>query len=148
MPGQESQSLFSGYRLDDQATLAEVRQVHDATGELLDPHSAIGTAAARRVATGGAPMIALATAHPAKFPDAVARATGQRPALPPQLADLFEREERFLPLAADPALLKAEIRGQIAMKGGGMRVDGHCRWRSPARVPLACRRVILGTARR
>jgi threonine synthase len=64
------------------------------TGELLDPHTAIGLAAARRD-TGNAPMVTLATAHPAKFPAAVQAATGVHPDLPARLADLMTRTERY-----------------------------------------------------
>jgi threonine synthase len=93
--------LFSGFRLDDPGTLEEIRRTHEETGELVDPHSAIGLAAAR------------ATAHPAKFPDAVEKATGRRPELPPRLADLFEREERCASLPNDVARLKQEIRNRV-----------------------------------
>lgn len=79
------------------------------TGQLLDPHTAIGTRAARLCARDGeGPMVTLATAHPAKFPAAVARAeTGQEPVLPDHLADLFEREERFDTLDNDLATVQA-----------------------------------------
>ncbi len=60
------------------------------------------------------PVVALGTAHPAKFPDAVEKATGVRPPLPPALADLYERPERFSVLANDLAALKTHIRGQVA----------------------------------
>jgi threonine synthase len=72
--------------------MREIASTWRATGELLDPHSAVAVAAAR--AEKGNPMVALACAHPAKFPDAVEKATGTRPALPPPLADLMERKER------------------------------------------------------
>ena len=64
--------------------------------------------AARRSAD--VPMICLATAHPAKFPDAVEAAIGQRPELPAHLADLFDRPERFDTLPADLATLQAHVR--------------------------------------
>ena len=60
---------------------------------LIDPHTATATAAARQLA-GEHPVVTMATAHPAKFPDAVERATGVRPALPAHLADLLDRPER------------------------------------------------------
>lgn len=99
--------LFDGARADDQATLAEIARIHRETDELVDPHTAIGIAAARAKIVSGAladtdtPVVALATAHPAKFPDAVERATGIRPSLPPDLADLYEREEYFSVLPND-----------------------------------------------
>ena len=55
-------------------------------------------------------MIAMATAHPAKFPEAVAQATGERPALPPALADLFDRPERYVTLPNDLAAVEAQVR--------------------------------------
>jgi threonine synthase len=78
---------------------------------LVDPHSAIGIAAARaRRPAGGAPVIALATAHPAKFPDAVERATGIRPALPARLAGLMTRPERCTTLLNDLAAVENHVR--------------------------------------
>jgi threonine synthase len=84
---------FSGFRLDDAGTLAEIARVHRETGYLADPHSVIGLAATRECAPVGVPVIAAITAHPAKFPDAMEKAVGFRPALPARLADLYEREE-------------------------------------------------------
>lgn len=88
---------FFGFALDDPGTLRVIHDHHAATGMLLDPHTAIGLAAARTCAPDDAaiPVVALATAHPAKFPDAVEQATGLRPPLPAHLADLFERPERY-----------------------------------------------------
>jgi threonine synthase len=63
---------------------------------------------------GGAPMITLATAHPAKFPDAVERATGIRPGLPPHMADLFDKPERVTRVPNDLAALQAVVRTRIA----------------------------------
>ena len=63
-------------------------------------------------------VVALATAHPAKFPDAVEQATGQRPALPPRLADLFEREERLVRLPNDLAAVEDYIRGDNTRAAG------------------------------
>ena len=99
---QRATSVFSACRVDDEATTAAIRTVYDETGELLDPHSAIGVAAARTIRRDdGVPVIAVATAHPAKFPDAVERATGIRPPLPPRLAELMDRPERYVTLPAD-----------------------------------------------
>ncbi len=88
-------ALFHGLALDDAATEAEIRHLHDRTRYLADPHTAIGIAAGRAGAIPGVPMVAMATAHPAKFPDAMLAATGRIPALPPHLADLHDREERY-----------------------------------------------------
>ncbi len=98
---------FAGDRLDDAGTLAEIKRTYEETGMVLDPHTAVGLSVARkRVAEGAGASVVLATAHPAKFPDAVERATGRRPALPQRLADLYDRPERFDVLANDAAGLK------------------------------------------
>ena len=91
--------LFTGHALDDAETVAAIRRFYETTGELLDPHTAIGLAAgiAHHDVRKG-PLIAVATAHPAKFPDAVEKATGARPRLPARLADLYVREERLATL--------------------------------------------------
>jgi threonine synthase len=80
---------------------------------LIDPHTAVGLAAARAANTDpDVPVVALACAHPAKFPDAVSAATGVRPALPPALADLYEREERVTVLPNDLATVQAFVRAR------------------------------------
>jgi threonine synthase len=102
--------LFSACRVDDEATTAAIRAVYEETGELLDPHSAIGVAAARSVRKDdGAPVVAVATAHPAKFPEAVAAAIGLRPTLPPRLAELMDRPERYATLPADLTVVETYI---------------------------------------
>ncbi len=102
--------VFDAARLDDDATLAEIRRVHAETGLLVDPHTAIGIHAARaRRRDARTPMVCIATAHPAKFPDAVERATGIRPPLPPRLADLFDREERCAALPNELGRIKNYI---------------------------------------
>lgn len=102
--------IFAGASIDDEETLAEIRRTHDETGIVLDPHTAVGVAAARRVrADADQPMICLATAHPAKFPDAVEAAIGIRPELPDHLADLFDRTERFDALPNDLDAIKDHI---------------------------------------
>jgi threonine synthase len=104
-------TLMHGFRLDDPGTEAEIARLHNATGYIADPHSAVGIAAARALPAGhGVPIVAVATAHPAKFPDAIARAIGQRPALPGRLADLFQREERFDVLPNALAPVQAAVR--------------------------------------
>jgi len=96
---------FSAARFDDDAVAAEMRRVYHATGLFIDPHTATGTAAARSMA-GDHPVVTMATAHPAKFPDAVEHATGIRPALPDHLADLFDRPERTELIANDLAVVE------------------------------------------
>ncbi|MCX7382889.1 MAG: threonine synthase [Alphaproteobacteria bacterium] len=103
-------SLFRGFTLDDPGTLAEIARLHRESGYLADPHSAIGLAAGRHFAEPGVPMVAMATAHPAKFPDAMERATGLRPPLPPRLADLYDRPESFTVCAPDIAAVQAKVR--------------------------------------
>jgi threonine synthase len=106
--------LFAGARVDDEMTLSTIRRVYRQTGEVIDPHTAVGLEAARLAGAGiAAPMVALACAHPAKFPDAVARATGERPLLPPRLADLYERPERVETLPNDLRAVQDFIRGRV-----------------------------------
>jgi threonine synthase len=100
---------FDAAAFDDAATLAVIREVHGATGTLVDPHTAVGIAAARACRRGDTPMVALATAHPAKFPDAVEAATGLRPDLPARLAGVLERPERFDVLPADLPAVRAHV---------------------------------------
>jgi threonine synthase len=103
---------FRAARCDDAATLAEIGRVYRASGVLVDPHTATGTYAASLLggATPDVPVVTLATAHPAKFPDAVERATGIRPELPAHLADLLDRPERTQTLANDLASVEKFVR--------------------------------------
>ena len=95
-------ALFSSARADADAMAQAIRWARDASGELIDPHTACGLYAARSSGIDRAvPIVTLATAHPAKFRDAVERATGQRPALPARVGDLFEREERLTDMPGD-----------------------------------------------
>ncbi len=99
--------LWSGARFDDDETLEIIRAVHADTGLAIDPHTAVGLGAARAMRRHAeVPMVALATAHPAKFPDAVEQAIGVRPALPDSLADLFDRPERYDELPDDLAVVQ------------------------------------------
>ncbi len=97
---------FEAGATDEAATLAEIGATFRATGELVDPHTAVALHVARRVPRGAAPMVVASTAHPAKFPDAVEKASGVRPALPRHLADLLTRPERFTVLPNDVARVK------------------------------------------
>jgi threonine synthase len=107
--------VFDGASFDDDATRAEIRRTYEATGVILDPHSAVGVAAARAARRDpDVPMVCLATAHPAKFPDAVEAAIGIRPELPAHLADLLDRPERFDALPADLAALQDHVKAFIA----------------------------------
>jgi threonine synthase len=114
-----TRTLFHGFRLDDPGTEAEIRRLHAACGYLADPHSAVGIAAARALPCGvGVPTVAMATAHPAKFPDAMEIATGHRPVLPPQMADLFRRGERFSVLPNDLETIEAAVRALVGRNTG------------------------------
>ncbi|MFN2100195.1 threonine synthase [Altererythrobacter sp. MF3-039] len=94
--------LFTSTRCDPDEMSRAMRWACEASGELIDPHTAIGLHAARSTAIDPAiPIITLATAHPAKFPDAVERATGLRPSLPARVGDLFSREESYTELPGD-----------------------------------------------
>ena len=99
---------FVSGRASEEETRMTIANMQATTGELLCPHSAVGVKVAGEH-LGLTPMITLATAHPAKFPDAVQAATGIRPPLPPRLADLFERPERLTRLPNDLAALQAHI---------------------------------------
>ena len=111
-------ALFDGHRLDDDETVAAIAAEYRSHGQLLDPHTVIGVAAARAKARYPAtPVVALATAHPAKFPEAVERAAGVRPDLPPRLADLMSREESYAVLPNDLSAVQAHIRAGAAMEG-------------------------------
>lgn len=102
--------VFDAGRLDDAGTLAAIADCHRRFGETLDPHTAIGYAVAQQHRRDPAvPMVVLATAHPAKFPDAVQKATGERPQLPARLADLLDRTERLDGLPNDVVALKELI---------------------------------------
>lgn len=91
-----------GVRLDDEATLALIRETYASTGVMLDPHSAVGYGAAIEAHLDPSiSVVSLATAHPAKFPDAIEQAVGLRPELPPRLADLMDRPEHYVTLPAD-----------------------------------------------
>jgi threonine synthase len=114
--------LFAATGVDDIATTARIKSTHAATGEVLDPHSAIGIEAAfqmRAVRSLGAdvPVVSIATAHPAKFPDAVVDAIGTRPTLPPRMAGLMDREEHFIVLANDFETVSSYIAGHTSAGG-------------------------------
>ncbi|EKV32579.1 Threonine synthase [Caenispirillum salinarum AK4] len=110
-PLAEIRNLFSGLRLDDEQTSKVIADTYRQTGELVDPHSAIALAAAdAQGLPAGVPVVALATAHPAKFPDAVEAASGIRPGLPERLADLLERPERFDVVENDVAAVRTHIK--------------------------------------
>jgi threonine synthase len=137
--------IFAAHSVSDPGTLATLRRTYAETGQLLDPHTAVGVTASEAFAASGAAgaplpagevgfpsdrnrsagmgserlgnpgegavelVVTLATAHPAKFPDAVKQATGLTPPLPPHLADLYERKEVFTPMGRELDALKRYI---------------------------------------
>jgi threonine synthase len=112
-----AQRLFAACKIDDDGIVDSIARTYARSGIVVDPHTAVAVAAAEAALRqrgaendGALPMVALASAHPAKFPDAVARATGIRPALPPALGDLFERRERLIVLPDDLDTVKGFIR--------------------------------------
>ena len=106
----QARGLFLSHCVDEETTTRTIGEVYRTTGIIIDPHTAVGLRAAQELMPNG-PVIALATAHPAKFPDAVEKACGVRPTLPDQMADLYEREERFATLPNNQAALQDHIRG-------------------------------------
>ena len=103
-------ALFSADRADEEETAATIRTTLRETSRLVDPHTAVALAVAEKEARDPAmPMIVLGTAHPAKFPEAVAAACGVRPDLPDWLSDLPERAERASPMPADQTAIEKFI---------------------------------------
>jgi threonine synthase len=103
-------AVFSANRADEQETAATIRTTLRETGALIDPHSAVGVAVAEKETRDPAvPMVVLATAHAAKFPEAVEAACGVRPRLPDWLAGLTERPERVVTLPVDQAAIEHHI---------------------------------------
>ena len=109
--------LWSGARVDEAQTLAVIGDTYDRTGMMIDPHTAVGVGAAAARRDPEVPMVVLATAHPAKFPDAVARACGRRPELPERLADLGERPERCVELDNDLAAVQRFVAAHTRVGG-------------------------------
>ncbi|MGE0726586.1 MAG: threonine synthase [Acidimicrobiia bacterium] len=112
---------YAAYRADDAACLEVMGRYHRSHGLLVDPHTAVGLSAAEQHGYGASdPTIVLATAHPAKFADAVEQATGVRPALPDRLADLLVRPERYRRVADDLAAVERLV-DESARLGSGDR---------------------------
>jgi threonine synthase len=107
--------LFASHRADEDDVLFTLRHAHEEMGQVLDPHTAIGLAAAlAHESASDAPIITLATAHPAKFRDVVERGTGVRPPMPARAQGLFDRAERFARLPNDLAALQAHVAERVA----------------------------------
>ncbi|MDZ7732365.1 MAG: hypothetical protein U5R31_03975 [Acidimicrobiia bacterium] len=100
--------------IDESETLETIARTAERTGVVLDPHTAVGVRAARELGVDpGVPMVCLATAHPAKFPDAVREATGSVPPVPPRLAALDQLPERVREVPADLDVLREIIDGAV-----------------------------------
>jgi threonine synthase len=111
-------ALFSSARADPDDMSQAIRWAWENTGELLDPHTAIGLHAARAAGLPReVPVVTLATAHPVKFRDAVERACGTRPAQPARIGDLFEREERLAELPGDYAAVADYVAAHAVPRG-------------------------------
>ena len=102
---QKVQTTFISQKTTEDETQACIKNVYEQYEYLLDPHSAVAMAAALAHEELN-PQVVLATAHPAKFPDAVKQASGVHPALPPHLSDLLEREENFTVLPVSDEKVK------------------------------------------
>ena len=100
---------FLALSVDTGQTIATIRDFHAATGYVLDPHTAVGVRASRELSGGEAPVVCLATAHPAKFADAVREAIGEDPQRPDSLVGIEERERRCETLPADADAVKAFV---------------------------------------
>ena len=101
---------FHSGRADEDETRETIARIARTTGQTICPHTAVGVKVAEENLDPGVPMVTLATAHPAKFPDAVEAATGHRPPLPGRMADLFDRPERMTELPNDLAAVASLIR--------------------------------------
>ena len=104
VPGPAMDAIRAGFaagRTDEAETTATIARTHETASYLLDPHTAVAVSVAERMARSHVPVITLGTAHPAKFPAAVAAASGIEPALPSWLADLYDRPERYDVLGND-----------------------------------------------
>jgi threonine synthase len=104
---------YSAFAADDAATIAAIRAVHEKTGRIIDPHTAVGVAAAQALADAPAPVVILSTAHPAKFPEAVARAIGGPPPVPARLQGLENLPERVAVLPPSLPLIRDFISSRL-----------------------------------
>lgn len=114
-----ARGLFTSHRVDPDDMSLAMRWAQEEAGQVIDPHTAIGLSAARNADIDpSVPIVTLATAHPAKFRDAVERATGVRPALPRRIGDLFDREEACDKLPGDYDAVKNFITSKATPANG------------------------------
>ena len=115
---ESTRKLFLAMKADEGDTYEAMRRAHSLSGQVVDPHTAVGLYCAREAISAEdieePPMVTLATAHPAKFPDAVERATGIRPSVPPRVGDLFAREERYVELPGTYEAVRDHILGNAS----------------------------------
>jgi threonine synthase len=108
------QSRYLAARTDDKATIATIARIESETGLIVDPHTAVGVATAEALRSQfDGPVVALATAHPAKFPEAITRAINRPSMFPPRLGDLLTREERYIVLPNAISAVKEFILGHV-----------------------------------
>jgi threonine synthase len=122
-------ALFACHAIGEHETETTIRTLYEETGQLIDPHTAVGVAASRKE-RGSDPMIVLSTAHAAKFPDAVKRATGRLPEAPERLKARLGQEERLTVLANDYGkvasfiLNHARAKAPASVKSAGGALSG------------------------
>ena len=105
---------YAAFAIGDEETLVTIKRVHKDSGRLTDPHTAVGLAAATRFSQkAGQPVVVLGTAHPAKFPEALTRATGISCPLPERLQALYERKEHVSVLPNDGAAIRSYIKAML-----------------------------------
>lgn len=103
-----ARQLFTAGRVNDDETITTIRSTYDQYGYILDPHSAVGMATAQKLRHElPDPVVTLACAHPAKFPDIIERAIGLRPELPAYVAKIIDKPERSTLIQANITTLKA-----------------------------------------
>jgi threonine synthase len=105
---------YSAFASDDAETRTAIADIYKQTGRIIDPHTAVGIAAMMKMGKAPSPVVVLSTAHPAKFPDAVAAAIGKPPAVPPRLAGLEQKLENYVVSAPELSLIKQIISSKLA----------------------------------
>jgi threonine synthase len=114
---EKAKAVFTSYAANDDVTIATIAKMYKETGEIIDPHTAIGVKAAEECNVDeNIPMIMIATAHPAKFVEAILK-SGQKeePKLPEHLADLLSREEKYSVIENDITKIQEFIAKNISL---------------------------------
>jgi threonine synthase len=112
---------FDAFSVTEEETTQAIAETWRNAGYLADPHTAVALSAATKAKAEGrkSQCVVLATAHPAKFPEAIERATGKRPALSSHLADLFERTENYAVLPSDQRAIERFVRSRSVPSSRG-----------------------------